>query len=131
GPQPVLSLSVRRVRRASPAAGRRDEGPEDRLSEEGAVGTAPARRQDSRSEEHTSELQSRFDLVCRLLLEKKKKENIKNNERQKVNCVNTHIILDGLICTDMSHYHTIYYILIQHQTLLRITHTPNNTAHNI
>src|SRR5699024_11994404 len=30
----------------------------------------------ARSEEHTSELQSRFDLVCRLLLEKKKK--IKN-----------------------------------------------------
>src|SRR5699024_12715539 len=29
-----------------------------------------------RSEEHTSELQSRFDLVCRLLLEKKK-NNIK------------------------------------------------------
>src|SRR5699024_11573764 len=28
-----------------------------------------------RSEEHTSELQSRFDLVCRLLLEKKKKED--------------------------------------------------------
>src|SRR5437868_10543845 len=27
----------------------------------------------ARSEEHTSELQSRFDLVCRLLLEKKKK----------------------------------------------------------
>src|SRR5699024_11578378 len=27
-----------------------------------------------RSEEHTSELQSRFDLVCRLLLEKKKNE---------------------------------------------------------
>src|SRR5207249_5599971 len=31
-------------------------------------GTVP----NSRSEEHTSELQSRFDLVCRLLLEKKK-----------------------------------------------------------
>src|SRR5699024_12694668 len=29
-----------------------------------------------RSEEHTSELQSRFDLVCRLLLEKKKKNYI-------------------------------------------------------
>src|SRR5207249_10943619 len=28
-----------------------------------------------RSEEHTSELQSRFDLVCRLLLEKKKESN--------------------------------------------------------
>src|SRR5207249_12011032 len=31
-------------------------------------------RQSRRSEEHTSELQSRFDLVCRLLLEKKKKK---------------------------------------------------------
>src|SRR5438067_9633346 len=29
-------------------------------------------RRNHRSEEHTSELQSRFDLVCRLLLEKKK-----------------------------------------------------------
>src|SRR6266513_3309585 len=36
---------------------------------------APCPRRSScrrRSEEHTSELQSRFDLVCRLLLEKKK-----------------------------------------------------------
>src|SRR2546422_4089095 len=32
----------------------------------------------TRSEEHTSELQSRLHLVCRLLLEKKKKE--KNNQ---------------------------------------------------
>src|SRR5947207_11459660 len=30
---------------------------------------------DPRSEEHTSELQSHSDLVCRLLLEKKKKQN--------------------------------------------------------
>src|SRR3989449_4582326 len=35
------------------------------LKEEGAV-------EDERSEEHTSELQSRLHLVCRLLLEKKK-----------------------------------------------------------
>src|SRR5699024_12143786 len=35
-----------------------------------AVYGRPPRRR--RSEEHTSELQSRFDLVCRLLLEKKK-----------------------------------------------------------
>src|SRR6266576_7116009 len=35
----------------------------------------PARRIEERSEEHTSELQSRRDLVCRLLLEKKK-ENV-------------------------------------------------------
>src|SRR2546421_8914013 len=32
-------------------------------------------RLSTRSEEHTSELQSRSDLVCRLLLEKKKKTN--------------------------------------------------------
>src|SRR3712207_7005944 len=34
----------------------------------------------SRSEEHTSELQSRQYLVCRLLLEKKKKKSIKLNQ---------------------------------------------------
>src|SRR5699024_12261405 len=33
---------------------------------------SPCASQKRRSEEHTSELQSRFDLVCRLLLEKKK-----------------------------------------------------------
>src|SRR6516162_11666200 len=45
----------------------------------------------SRSEEHTSELQSPCNLVCRLLLEKKKKKNNKsmqikkkkNNEKQE------------------------------------------------
>src|SRR3989454_4216876 len=35
-----------------------------------------------RSEEHTSELQSPCNLVCRLLLEKKKKEILKNNVYQ-------------------------------------------------
>src|SRR5438034_7598375 len=34
---------------------------------------------EGRSEEHTSELQSHSDLVCRLLLEKKKKQNRKSN----------------------------------------------------
>src|SRR2546428_1637336 len=33
-------------------------------------------RGDLRSEEHTSELQSRSDLVCRLLLEKKKNQGV-------------------------------------------------------
>src|SRR2546422_2252803 len=33
-----------------------------------------------RSEEHTSELQSRLHLVCRLLLEKKKKEKLKEKK---------------------------------------------------
>src|SRR5438874_9933644 len=35
---------------------------------------ADAQENESRSEEHTSELQSRRDLVCRLLLEKKKQD---------------------------------------------------------
>src|SRR3712207_6947601 len=39
---------------------------------------APGCRQAGRSEEHTSELQSRQYLVCRLLLEKKKKQDEKN-----------------------------------------------------
>src|SRR5690349_22105451 len=43
----------------------------------------------ARSEEHTSELQSRRDLVCRLLLEKKKKKQIKNHLRRIQNLSNT------------------------------------------
>src|SRR5437868_13334740 len=39
-------------------------------------------RDEDRSEEHTSELQSRFDLVCRLLLEKKKKKEKYNKTRK-------------------------------------------------
>src|SRR2546422_3345403 len=46
----------------------------------------------SRSEEHTSELQSRLHLVCRLLLEKKKKNIDQTNDTaqyryENMNCV--------------------------------------------
>src|SRR2546427_2918561 len=40
-----------------------------------------ALRRDLRSEEHTSELQSQSNLVCRLLLEKKKKDKNKTSDR--------------------------------------------------
>src|SRR2546422_7312599 len=43
------------------------------------TGVCPLLRRDTRSEEHTSELQSRLHLVCRLLLEKKKKNYFYNN----------------------------------------------------
>src|SRR3712207_9550709 len=43
-----------------------------------------ARRPRSRSEEHTSELQSRQYLVCRLLLEKKK---IKRRKKNDMDCI--------------------------------------------
>src|SRR5271167_5212526 len=46
-----------------------------------------------RSEEHTSELQSRFDLVCRLLLEKKKTRllplHIRNKRRMAADSTST------------------------------------------
>src|SRR2546422_8235183 len=41
------------------------------------------RLRDMRSEEHTSELQSRLHLVCRLLLEKKKKNTTPNKHQIK------------------------------------------------
>src|SRR3712207_7653270 len=46
---------------------------DDEGSAQGPVQRREGRREVGRSEEHTSELQSRQYLVCRLLLEKKKK----------------------------------------------------------
>src|SRR5882762_2311923 len=59
---------------------------------------APARRCSSarahpRSEEHTSELQSHLNLVCRLLLEKKK-----IIDRRTVNDINKHTVLARHTC---------------------------------
>src|SRR5438034_7426902 len=47
-------------------------------------------RSRSRSEEHTSELQSHSDLVCRLLLEKKKKQKNKPQVRSSTTSPPTH-----------------------------------------
>src|SRR5207247_8779398 len=51
-------------------------GDRSRIAGKGGLSGAPGARAGAsgRSEEHTSELQSRVDLVCRLLLEKKNKE---------------------------------------------------------
>src|SRR5690349_22737961 len=56
--------------------------------------TSPSLSTSARSEEHTSELQSRRDLVCRLLLEKKKKEALHSSKSGKplqlkllINCI--------------------------------------------
>src|SRR3989442_10302796 len=48
-----------------------------------AGSSAPAPKRARRSEEHTSELQSRPHLVCRLLLEKKKKNAINDHIKFK------------------------------------------------
>src|SRR5476651_2752071 len=49
------------------------------------IGMAPIKLRKGRSEEHTSELQSRQYLVCRLLLEKKKKKYISMQRKKKQN----------------------------------------------
>src|SRR5207249_137301 len=75
------------------------------------------------SEEHTSELQSRFELVCRLLLEKKKRNQsaafssgkVRPNHETNINIiarrtgkdVNSHTVLDGIITTIMATIHRI------------------------
>src|SRR2546430_11237119 len=69
---------------------------------------APAVGGDSRSEEHTSELQSQSNLVCRLLLEKKKKTN------QQSEVVKTDMRIPGeraatyTPCTDTRVHTTVY-----------------------
>src|SRR3989449_6640414 len=47
----------------------------------------------TRSEEHTSELQSRLHLVCRLLLEKKKTENYFHRKARRVRLLLYHELL--------------------------------------
>src|SRR5687767_15193696 len=68
-----------------PSIGERDRArPERRALPPGGAGGGPAGgRVPARSEEHTSELQSLAYLVCRLLLEKKKKQNKKAPARRK------------------------------------------------
>src|SRR5690349_23072426 len=61
---------------------------DDPAGEAAAFGEPPHEVRHGRSEEHTSELQSRRDLVCRLLLEKKKKKKIKTKSI-RVKIINT------------------------------------------
>src|SRR2546430_3188206 len=70
--QPV-DLGVGRERPARVVRQVGGHGGECRLAVGRRVGRA---QREARSEEHTSELQSQSNLVCRLLLEKKKKEYI-------------------------------------------------------
>src|SRR5690349_21931173 len=75
-PYTTLFRSHRDVRRGHlRRSDHRDPLPHSRRADGRSV--ALGRLRDGRSEEHTSELQSRRDLVCRLLLEKKKKKKQK------------------------------------------------------
>src|SRR3989449_5117172 len=67
---------------AAAHAGLKADGAPDVALLVGATSCATAGVFTKRSEEHTSELQSRLHLVCRLLLEKKKKTK-QNTKTQK------------------------------------------------
>src|SRR5947207_11491968 len=73
----AASAAPRRARLRAPASPGGPRPPTGRAPTRAAVwdrgAPAPRRTDAPRSEEHTSELQSHSDLVCRLLLEKKKK----------------------------------------------------------
>src|SRR5436190_16888923 len=71
-----LSSIFRKPSRAGPSVARRSTGPLQ------PPGKASWPTTVIRSEEHTSELQSHSDLVCRLLLEKKKKKKIESSYTQ-------------------------------------------------
>src|SRR3712207_7620627 len=76
-PRRVLLHLVRPRKAVRPAEGLPRRGPavrEQRGRPQPRPAVAQDRRREVRSEEHTSELQSRQYLVCRLLLEKKKKQ---------------------------------------------------------
>src|SRR5215204_2679548 len=63
--------------------GRHAERISRRVADAGRLFEPDPHRTPGRSEEHTSELQSHSDLVCRLLLEKKKKDNPVAIEKKK------------------------------------------------
>src|SRR5690606_41394778 len=71
----AVERAQRRVVAHQPVGELAHAQPQDLAVEADPVGEqrALARQRAARSEEHTSELQSRENLVCRLLLEKKKK----------------------------------------------------------
>src|SRR5687768_18219884 len=84
---PYTTLFRSRRREEQPQGGERGEPPacrpappHPRREQVQHAGQRGPRHQVPRSEEHTSELQSRLHLVCRLLLEKKKKK--KKNQRK-------------------------------------------------
>src|SRR5256885_13250368 len=61
-----------------------------RLMQMGDAAEAVGEKSFSRSEEHTSELQSPCNLVCRLLLEKKKKKILVHNDHQLSHLTHLH-----------------------------------------
>src|SRR2546422_6459148 len=80
--QRALDHALRRLQRGGAEVADARTGP-------GAgAGRDRAEPEQERSEEHTSELQSRLHLVCRLLLEKKKQQLESNHNRARPGALN-------------------------------------------
>src|SRR5207249_12293096 len=91
----------------------------------------PSFHQSSRSEEHTSELQSRFDLVCRLLLEKKK---IRHTTGIITQTVKNHIssILHNTSFTNLTHamlYLPLRCLISTPGHIIRVVSLPHTIHH--
>src|SRR5207248_5562967 len=77
--------------------------PEATAPSDASARWAPAGGPSSRSEEHTSELQSPYDLVCRLLLEKKKNNQL-NTSTMFFNSIfhlGNHSMINYLYCINL------------------------------
>src|SRR2546422_4118173 len=84
-PYTTLFRSDGQQRDDDPEAHEIDEDGQEEDDERRAAGGCEARHRarKPRSEEHTSELQSRLHLVCRLLLEKKKKKKKQTEDHDR------------------------------------------------
>src|SRR2546430_9956988 len=67
----------------------------------------PRRRSEDRSEEHTSELQSQSNLVCRLLLEKKNTTQRRSMSLQSYRSINAQY-RSSIVSSTSPHVHSCY-----------------------
>src|SRR5438876_3236465 len=82
----IYTLSLHDALPISKAFGRGQEGRQRRIKQRKLAPLGGSTCRPKRSEEHTSELQSPVHLVCRLLLEKKKKK-----KTYSIPCISTRL----------------------------------------
>src|SRR5256886_10443565 len=96
-----------------------------------AMSTSPsATTTPARSEEHTSELQSQSNLVCRLLLEKKKNKHIQANKESFANLPLqfTHTTSINASCY-IIFYFSVTCINVKYMRTLYISHECDHVPH--
>src|SRR5262249_62149862 len=78
-----------------------------------------------RSEEHTSELQSLTNLVCRLLLEKKKTRLLAIDHRHQVGLIRWAVMIAWTL--ELDHHDELLYLILAHNSLLGCSYQFLNT----